>query len=248
MVILGRRNYNRNDIRMVTFLKRIFYKYWIAPWAGLMLLIAPLAYAGDNHVHIDQPTNGSADNVEINIEQLGYGNLIKFSVDHQNNTFNLSQKNGNNTISWVPWWGSGKSWGGDVDGRNNTIDIDQEGSSTYGAHVWGNYNDVDVYQSGEASDKHEVYLDIHANYTETDIWQEGQGDKYARLYYYGSTSNSDVDITQKGSGSHTALIQLQGSYLSNLTLLQQGATDQSYSLTQTCVTVGGCTLSVTQGN
>ena len=29
---------------------------------------------------------------------------------------------------------------------------------------------------------------------------------------------------------------------------QQGTTAQSYSLTQNCVTVGGCSVSVTQGN
>jgi len=225
-----------------------FFKYWIRPWAPFVLLFTPLAFAGDNHIHIEQATNAGGDSLDLNVDQYGYGNVIRFSLDHQNNTFNLSQTNNNNTISWVPWWGSGKSWGGDVDGRDNTIDITQEGNATYGAHVWGSYNELDIYQSGEADDKHEIYLDIHASYTDTEIWQEGSGDKYARLYYYGSTNNSDVDITQKGAGSHTALIQLQGSYLSNLTLLQQGATDQSYSLTQTCVTVGGCNLSVTQGN
>ena len=73
-------------------------------------------------------------------------------------------------------------------------------------------------------------------------------DKHRNIHVDRNGGVLSVTVTQKGSGSHTALIQLQGSYLSNLTLLQQGATDQSYSLTQTCVTVGGCTLSVTQGN
>ena len=33
-----------------------------------------------------------------------------------------------------------------------------------------------------------------------------------------------------------------------LNLTQTGDTNQSYSLTQTCNTVGGCSVSVTQGN
>ena len=211
-----------------------------------LLLLPAIAFAGDNHVHIDQANGMSADNIEINIEQLGYGNLIKFSVDHNNNQFNLTQKVGDNTISWVPWWGSGKSWGGDVDGTNNTIDILQEGGATYGAHIWGNYNDVDLYQSGEA--EHETYLDVHADYTDIDIWQQGTGDKYARVYFYGSSDESEVDIMQKGTGAHTATITLTGSQETLLNLLQQGSTNQTYSITQNCVTVGGCNVNVTQGN
>ena len=53
---------------------------------------------------------------------------------------------------------------------------------------------------------------------------------------------------QKGTGTHTAYITLQGTETIDLTLIQQGSTTQSYSLTQTCVTVGGCSVTVTQGN
>lgn len=210
---------------------------------AILFLTMP-AFAGDNHVHIEQVSSG--DNVNIDIDEIGYGNLIRFSTAHNNNTFNLTQKNDNNTVSWVPWWGSGASWGGDVDGVSNVINIDQRGGAVYGAHVLGDYNAVDVYQDGDGD--HETYLDIHSNNTNTDIWQEGAGDKYARLYYYGTANNSDVDLMQKGSGAHTALITLKGSQATNLDLLQQGVTDQSYSLTQTCVTAGGCTINVTQGD
>lgn len=217
------------------FLKRTFI-------IGAFILISALTFADDNHVHVEQVNGG--DNLTLNIEQIGYGNLIRFTTDHGNNTFNLTQKGNGNTISWVPWWGSGESWGGDVDGTNNTINIDQDGSSTYGAHVLGNYNEVNVEQDGT----HETYLDIHASYTETNIDQDGLGDKYARVYYYGSTNNSEVNLLQNGTGTHGAYIRLQGNYLTTLNLTQQGATAQSYNLTQTCMTVGGCSVTVTQGN
>ena len=54
-------------------------------------------------------------------------------------------------------------------------------------------------------------------------------------------------MVQKNTG-HTATINLSGSYGTALNLLQQGYTSQSYSLSQNCLTVGGCSVSVTQGN
>jgi len=53
---------------------------------------------------------------------------------------------------------------------------------------------------------------------------------------------------QKGTGAHTATITLTGSQETLLNLLQQGSTNQTYSITQNCVTVGGCNVNVTQGN
>ena len=82
-----------------------------------ILAVSPDVYAGpsdDNHVHIEQVNSG--DGVDININQIGYDNYINFSFDHANNVFNLNQYGNGNSISWVPYWGSGKSWGGDVDG------------------------------------------------------------------------------------------------------------------------------------
>ena len=53
---------------------------------------------------------------------------------------------------------------------------------------------------------------------------------------------------QKDTGSHNAQITLTGSQPTTLNLLQQGATNKSYNLTQNCQTVGGCTVSVTQSD
>lgn len=209
----------------------------------LLILFMSKIQADDNHVHIDQVSGG--DNLSIDIEQVGYGNLVKFSTAHSNNTFNFSQKGNNNTISWVPWWGSGESWGGDVDGTGNEITVEQfTNNSYYGAHVWGNNNTVTIYQDGDG--EHETYLDIHASSTDTNVDQEGSGDMYGRVYYYGSSSDSTVDLNQYGAGNHTATITLQGTQETDLTLTQQGSTNQSYSLTQNCVTSSGCSITVTQ--
>ncbi len=196
----------------------------------------------DNHIHVEQVNGG--DNLSLTINQLGFGNSIEFSFDHQNNTFNLNQTGSGNSISWVSYWGSGKGWGGDVDGYGNNEAVQQYDGATYGRHIWGNNNDVDVYQNGS----HTFNLDIHADDTEVELWQEGSGSHYAHSYFYGSADGSQVDLMQKDGGNHNAQIRLQGTQPTTLNLLQQGSTNQSYNLTQNCYTVGGCTVNVSQGN
>jgi hypothetical protein len=53
-------------------------------------------------------------------------------------------------------------------------------------------------------------------------------------------------MIQTGSSSHSATVTISGSYSTDLDLLQTGGTAQSYSLSQNCQTVGGCSISVTQ--
>ena len=67
---------------MVDFLKgfkKTFFKYWVAPWAPFMLIVAPV-FAGptdDNHIHVEQLNGG--DNVELNLQQL-----VRHFLDHPN--------------------------------------------------------------------------------------------------------------------------------------------------------------------
>ncbi len=55
-------------------------------------------------------------------------------------------------------------------------------------------------------------------------------------------------MIQRGSATHNASVTISGSYATTLYMLQQGGTAQSYTLSQTCATIGGCSVSVTQGN
>ena len=228
---------------MVDFLKKINGTH-----LGIFvisLFFTAQCYAGptdDNHIHVEQVNGG--DDVSLTINQLGYGNEVEFSFAHTNNVFNLTQHGTGNYIGWVSYWGSGKSWGGDVDGSDNTETVLQYDGATYGRHIWGDDNTVDVYQHGS----HTFNLDIHADDTNVELWQEGTGSHYAHSYFYGTADGSDVDLTQKDGANHNAQIRLQGTQPTTLNLLQQGSTNQSYTLTQTCYTVGGCTVNVSQGN
>ena len=227
---------------MVDFLKKINGTH-LGIFVISLFFTAQL-FAGptdDNHIHVEQVEGG--DDVSLTINQLGYGNEVQFSFAHANNVFNLTQHGTGNYIGWVSYWGSGKSWGGDVDGSDNTETVLQYDGATYGRHIWGDDNTVDVYQHGS----HTFNLDIHADDTNVELWQEGTGSHYAHSYFYGSADGSDVDLTQKDGANHNAQIRLQGTQPTTLNLLQQGSTNQSYTLTQTCYTVGGCTVNVTQG-
>ena len=54
-------------------------------------------------------------------------------------------------------------------------------------------------------------------------------------------------IRQKGNGAtHNATVTLDGLYGTDLTLKQMSTTNQIYSLSVNCLTVGGCSVSVTQ--
>ena len=211
--------------------------------ASLFLCISYDLSAGptdDNHVHVEQVADG--DNIELNISQIGFANSIEFSFAHSGNVFNLQQNGNGNSISWVSYWGSGKAWGGDVDGSNNTENIIQYDGATYGRHIWGDENTVDVYQNGN----HTHNLDIHVDDVEHDLWQDGAGTHYSHVYYYGNSDASITNLKQEGTGNHNAQIVLTGNYLTTLNVLQQGSNNQSYNLTQNCQTVGGCTVNVTQ--
>ena len=56
--------------------------------------------------------------------------------------------------------------------------------------------------------------------------------------------------TQTGSGSHTADITVENGSggAQTYTLLQQGSTNQSVTVSFTCNTAGGCSASLTQGS
>ena len=98
--------------------------------AMVSLSLSSYVKAGDehNHVNIDQVNSG--DNLNLGIEQVGHTNLVKFSFDHDNNTINLLQEGNSNYIGWTDAWGSGYSWGGDLDGLRNEVDIRQKCSLT----------------------------------------------------------------------------------------------------------------------
>ncbi len=100
-------------------------------------------------------------------------------------------------------------------------------------------------RSNNSGHEHSNTTNIYGSNNDVYTRQEGNQDKTLDLTL--NNSYNDVDLTQRGSATHGATVTLSGSYGTDLDLLQQGGTAQTYSLTQSCVTVGGCSVGVTQG-
>ena len=252
----------------------------------LLSLLASIVYADDNEINISTPT--ASDNLDLTLEQRGYNQEIYFSIGGADNTIDILQTGANNTVKWTDTWGSGYSWGGDLDGTDNAITIKQNtstgnnpNSNYFGFHIQGNNNTVKFGQGFKVTDAgvfdidNDEYggmymrLDIHGDYNTYIGTQRNDGlgdtiEAYINLYsdyndvythqrqgdhYLSLTTNNDYNeawIKQEGQGSHTANITLEGTYPTDLYLLQQTSTNQSYAGTVQCYTVGGCSLSVTQ--
>lgn len=121
-------------------------------------------------------------------------------------------------------------------------------SLEFGGHtaildVHGSDNNVIISQRS-GGDNHSnttyVYGDNNSVYTR----QEYNGDKSIDLTV--SSDNNSVSLIQGGSGTHSATVSLSGTYDTDLNLTQYSNTAQTYSLSQSCATVGGCSVSVTQ--
>ena len=226
------------------------------------LLLSSYAKAGDehNHVHLDQVN--SSDNLNFTIEQVGNANLARFSFDHNSNTLNLLQFGSENYFGYTDAWGSGYSWGGDLDGASNNIDVRQKCSAgaacndnDFQFHVWGDNNIVKFGQGYSLNDTSNwsptwnydnMSGNIYADANDVFARQAQNGNKTLNLTI--RNDSNDVFINQRDNGAHTATITLTGTQPTDLDLLQRGGTTQSYTLSQNCQTVGGCSISVTQGN
>ena len=90
-----------------------------------------------------------------------------------------------------------------------------------------------------------LFLDINNDNNTVDINQSDDGSHYLDVLLDTGSYAHDVDISQSGTGNHAARIDLDG-YSTDFDLSQSGGTDQDYSITSTCGSSGGCTLSTTQ--
>ena len=159
-----------------------------------------------------------------------------------------------------------QSVGFHIKSNNNNVHVCQGATFT---------SSSDTTCSGTTSEYggHTINLDLHSGGNNIKIGQQtgsGNADHSVKLYTYGGENNSmfvkqngngnktlnmtvrtdggSQSVVQKDSGTHTATVDLGGTYHTNLNLVQQGSTNQSYSLTQNCQTSGGCGVSLTQGN
>ena len=87
--------------------------------SSIFLLLSSPVFAND--ITITQSGGG----LDLDVTQDGQDNNVTLSMDGTNTTFEIKQLGDNHKMSWVSYWGSGASWGGDIDGTNNTLKFEQ---------------------------------------------------------------------------------------------------------------------------
>ena len=219
-----------------------------------LLSFCALVFA-DNEISIDQ-TGG--DNLSLNIEQYGSKNEIKMYdpysyLNGANMSLHLYQNNDGTNQNTIDIW--------HLDGASNSIRWGQGGKLNNAA-------DTTFAYDGTESGGHYAHLDIHGSNNNVAGWQANSGAGAHTYNQLISSDGNDVYVEQRGNGDktlnlniynddntvsaiqrtvgHTASITLDGTYGTSLNLLQQGTSAQTYSLSQNCLTVGGCSVSVTQ--
>ena len=78
------------------------------------------------------------------------------------------------------------------------------------------------------------------------MFGQQQADGSKEFYLTINNDDNTVDYLQDGTGEHNATITITGSQPTTLDLTQHSNTTQNYSLTQNCITSGGCSITVTQ--
>jgi len=181
-------------------------------------------------------------------------------VDGVDNEIEISQKctednNCRYTEAGFHFWGDNNlmRWGQGV-GLNNINDtsFSQGDGSEHGGHkvildYHGDNNVIVGYQTNGNTNtpgSHTANIWIYGD--EQDIWWKQINDGNKTVNYKSYQDYSQISGVQKGNGAHNANITLYGTQPTTLNLTQNSGTAQNYNLTQTCVTVGGCTINITQ--
>lgn len=224
------------------------------------LLLSPFAKA-DNLIELK---NVDSDDLNLTIEQVGANNTIQCYQDNScyiedSITIDLKQMNTSTYENIIEIWhledgGNTVRWGQGVSLNNKTSttwiwDNDESGGHYSRLDIHGSNNTLVGYQqnAGGTNSGHIFTSLIFSD--NNDIWVRQKNNGQKELNLYTTSDGNEIDVLQKSNGGeHTANITLTGSYPTDITLIQRGQTDQSYSITNNCITVGGCTISVQQGN
>lgn len=193
------------------------------------------------------------DNNTINIKQgsVSGRNLIEFGVYGNINSVTIQQARNINTGAVTSPESGGHYTALGINGDSNTVSIKQrnDGGNTSGhfafLYITGSNNITTIKQANDNEKK--FFGTLTGDNNNLNITQQGLGNHYLDLLLTGN--GHTANITQQGNATQKATINLQNAGgASNLTLVQQGNTGQTYSILQQCANLQGCSVTVTQGN
>ena len=195
-----------------------------------------------NEIQIEQ----IGDNNNITIRQgvtVGGKNRIELYSNGDSNTYNLNQGYTSNGTA-VGGDGSNHYLYLNVIGSNNNITKQQPGTTNFNeTTVSGNTNNLTNIQQGNSPKI--LFQNVSGNNNTVTTNQKDTGNHYLDINLTGN--GHSVNATQEGSGNHAATIQFTNSGgASSLNLNQSGATNQTYSIQQSCTNPAGCGTTISQ--
>ena len=228
--------------------------------AVLIIFFSAQICADDNIISLEQ----SGDNLQLGVDQYGYNNTVEMLdsnsyINSANLNMYLVQVNDSaaqNKIVFDEVSGSGNQMKLGQGVAWNTLDSDTDltwwadgyegGGHEIDITLYGDNNDMAVQQTNQGSTTgHSFDLHLAGDGNKVQVKQQSDGDKNLNLTIY--NDYNDVFVRQKGNNaSHNANITLDGLYGTDLILKQMSSTNQTYNLSVDCMTVSGCSTTVTQ--
>lgn len=187
-----------------------------------------------NQIYVNQV--GSYNSVDV--LQSGTYHLTDITIQGDSNAVGLDQ------LGWKNYANI------NINGSSNTANVYQSNSGTgltpghySSVGITGNTNTVNVSQTGDGEKTSFILVNGSTN-SVTNL-QSGTGAKYSDIKTTGN--GHTVSLDQKDAGAHSARIEVTNSGgSSNVNILQQGNTNQTYLLQQSCANAGGCSVTMTQ--
>ena len=199
-------------------------------------------HGDDNNIYAIQKTHNSIMDLEIDYDSntvYARQRCSRGSNCEQDHMILNAYTANNNTIKMGQGYNISTSGNWEYDGTE------------YGGHymnllVTGDRNNITLSsRNNDSNTEHTQNVNVYSDDNNVQIQQTHGHDKTATLNIY--NDDNTVLWKQIKNAGHTGTVSLNGSYGTNLSVTQKSnSTAQSYSLSQTCNTVGGCSISVTQ--
>jgi len=209
------------------------YTATITPEQQSRIDAARLRQTYKSEINIDQIGNYN----NIDVVQSGFYHLVDVTVSGDSNIVDLAQSGIKNYTRIQ------------LQGSSNSVNNFQSNSGglTPGHFseiiVAGNNNNIINSQTGDGEKITFIYVNGNINSISNN--QSGSGTKYSDLKTIGS--GHSIVLEQKDFGQHAARIEVTNNGgASNINVTQQGNVNQTYSIQQSCATVGGCAVTMTQ--
>ena len=192
-----------------------------------------------NHFNVSQ----QGDNLRAYVEQDGSGNFM-ITDQYCNNACVTSDMrivvNGNaNSV----YSAQGRHFTSST--SSLSTDTNEPGALDLDLDITGNSNSVKTSQKNHlSSNPHNMDIDITASSNSVFSTQSGQGTKSMTMVV--TSDGNSISHVQGGNGAHTSNFSLGGTGPTAFNVIQGGSTAQTYTLTQTCLNAGGCTVNVHQ--